>query len=68
MSKTSKATKNKRKAFAFELPKGICRNCGKLGPHFAPPSLGEDGFYICKEIKAEQTASASNQNLSFAHS
>jgi hypothetical protein len=68
MSKTSKATKNKRKAFAFELPKAICGNCGKAGPHFAPPSLGEDGFYICESIKAEQTASASNQNLSSARS
>jgi hypothetical protein len=27
--------------------KGICPNCGKPGPHFVPPSLGERGFYIC---------------------
>lgn len=25
----------------------ICPNCGLKGPHFAPPSLGEPGFFIC---------------------
>ena len=27
--------------------KGICPHCGKEGAHFAPPSMGEEGFYIC---------------------
>lgn len=26
-----------------------CLNCGEYGSHFAPPSLGEPGFFICKE-------------------
>ena len=25
-----------------------CPNCGKQGPHFVPPSFGEDGFFICE--------------------
>lgn len=25
----------------------LCPNCGKPGPHFAPPSMGEEGFYVC---------------------
>lgn len=48
--KISKETKNKRRNFSFEVPKAICSNCGKPGPHFVPPSLGEMGFYICNEI------------------
>ena len=40
----------------LEIPKEIaqkrfknrlCMNCGKKGPHFVPPSLGEPGFYMC---------------------
>lgn len=31
-----------------------CPNCGEDGPHFAPPSLGEEGFFICdKEPKPD---------------
>jgi hypothetical protein len=26
----------------------LCTACGKMGPHYAPPSLGESGFYICQ--------------------
>ena len=26
-----------------------CPNCGEYGSHFAPPSLGEEGFFICKK-------------------
>lgn len=26
-----------------------CSNCGEYGSHFAPPSCGEPGFFICKE-------------------
>lgn len=25
----------------------LCPNCGKKGPHFVPPSLGEQGFFLC---------------------
>lgn len=27
-----------------------CVNCGKEGPHFVPPSLGEPGFYACEKM------------------
>jgi len=27
----------------------ICRNCGKVGLLYIPPSFGEDGVYICRE-------------------
>ena len=30
----------------------ICPNCGEKGPHFAPPSLGETGFFICTKPPA----------------
>lgn len=26
----------------------LCNHCGEPGPHFAPPSFGEPGFYICE--------------------
>lgn len=26
-----------------------CPRCGEDGPHYVPPSLGEDGFYLCDE-------------------
>lgn len=29
--------------------KKVCLNCGKEGSHFAPPSMGETGFYTCKK-------------------
>lgn len=32
-----------------------CRNCGNPGPHFAPPSLGEPGFYTCENIMSSPT-------------
>ena len=25
-----------------------CPNCGEYGAHFAPPSCGEPGFFICE--------------------
>lgn len=46
--KISKKKKDQRKEF---LPKPLkpCWNCGELcNGHFVPPSLGEDGFYICE--------------------
>jgi len=29
-------------------PPAACPACGKPGPHFAPPSCGEAGFFICQ--------------------
>ena len=26
----------------------ICSACGERGRHFVPPSLGEEGFYLCQ--------------------
>lgn len=28
-------------------PGATCINCGRPGPHFAPPSFGEPGFFVC---------------------
>ena len=32
-----------------------CPNCNKKGPHFVPPSCGEDGFFICEQAKESLT-------------
>lgn len=32
----------------YVAPPPPCIQCGKPGPHFAPPSLGEPGFFICE--------------------
>lgn len=32
----------------------ICPCCGQPGSHFAPPSLGEPGFYICDRKTVEE--------------
>ncbi len=26
-----------------------CLNCGEPGPHFAPPSFGDPGFFTCEK-------------------
>ena len=26
----------------------LCFNCGEMGSHYAPPSLGEPGFFTCE--------------------
>lgn len=31
----------------FKPTPSPCPNCGRPGPHFAPPSFGEPGFYTC---------------------
>lgn len=44
--------RDKRRKGKTRTPPGrmqsICPNCGHLGSHFIPPSLGETGFYVCK--------------------
>lgn len=37
-----------------EKEKRKCSNCGKEGSHFAPPSMGEPGFYTCKAKEEKQ--------------
>jgi hypothetical protein len=44
--KVSNKKKNDRARLA-DKPKPICPNCGKSGPHYVAPSLGEEGFFIC---------------------
>lgn len=40
----------------------MCPNCGKSGPHFIPPSLGEEGFYLCdKNITKSTTVPNKNR-------
>ena len=34
-----------------------CPKCKKPGAHFAPPSFGESGFYICEGEVMEETLS-----------
>jgi hypothetical protein len=31
------------------MKRGLCPACGEKGPHFVPPSLGDDGFFLCTE-------------------
>jgi hypothetical protein len=31
-----------------------CPECGERGKHFVPPSLGEDGFYVCAFDRATE--------------
>ena len=31
----------------YKPPHPLCDNCGQPGPHFAPPSFGEPGFFTC---------------------
>lgn len=52
--KVSKRKKNERKQYAFRLFRP-CPNCGEniaFGGHYAPPSMGEAGFFICQPARA----------------
>jgi len=41
--------KMQRRIAKWRKPKAtICPNCGQPGPHFVPPSMGEQGFFICQ--------------------
>jgi len=35
--------------------KSLCPNCGKPGPHFVPPSLGEVGFFTCEKEREKRS-------------
>ena len=47
---------NYRQLMVLLGPKSECDNCHELitQGHFVPPSLGEDGFFICEEKKDGQ--------------
>ena len=53
--KVPKWKKALRRRYAPQKPTHRCPNCGQLGSHYAPPSLGEPGFYTCrrKPVEAE---------------
>lgn len=40
-------TLEQREQAIRDAKKPPCPNCGKPGHHWAPPSLGEPGFYVC---------------------
>jgi hypothetical protein len=50
--KNGRRQRNQRRNNAAELhrrhARPICNHCGRPGAHFAPPSLGEPGFWICQ--------------------
>ena len=46
----TKRGKRRRGGFEF-TPEPTCDHCGKRGRHYAPASMGEAGYYVCKERK-----------------
>jgi ribosomal protein L32 len=48
---SGKAKRNRQKRTTVQTH-STCPNCGEDGPHYVPPSMGEDGFYICAAIDA----------------
>ena len=46
-------TKRREREILRKPQKTACLNCGETGPHFVPPSCGEDGFFICEKKKGE---------------
>lgn len=47
---------NYRKLMAIAGPVSLCVNCGKDNRdhgHFVPPSLGEQGFFICQKASVQ---------------
>lgn len=47
--------------------RGVCRNCGEKGRHFAPPGFGTPGMYVCKP-KAEGPATHDPRCISLTDS
>lgn len=41
----------------------MCPNCQKDGPHFVPPSMGEDGFYICDHPDGRKVTSLTETTI-----
>lgn len=44
-----------------------CSACGEPGPHFVPPSFGDEGFFMCTQMldhgKAVQATVYGNENF-----
>lgn len=48
--KHARNSRPKRPVIDFKPGAPPCPNCGRPGPHFAPPSFGEAGFYTCEGL------------------
>lgn len=49
MSKKTKRNAERNRVEAMK-PKPICPNCNKPGPHYVPPSMGDEGFFACEAL------------------
>jgi len=38
-----------------------CINCNNEGPHFVPPSFGDEGFFMCNSENWDRETNASKQ-------
>ena len=45
---SSRAKRKRREDYRWKQPPVECPHCGKLGPHFVPPSLGKPGYFYCQ--------------------
>jgi hypothetical protein len=66
--KQTQAKRQERWDIAREnRPTFRCKNCGEItrDGHFAPPSLGEEGFWLCKEIKQLRENSVGIKTINF---
>jgi hypothetical protein len=45
--KLSNQKKNARRWFMGKRLFSSCPNCGGLGRHYVPASMGEEGYYAC---------------------
>jgi hypothetical protein len=72
MSKRKRrAQAHNRVTFARTWPNGVprhlCMACGEPGPHFVPPSFGDEGFFMCTQMlhhgKAVEATVYGNENF-----
>jgi hypothetical protein len=41
--------RQKKKKVIRKFAPQKCINCGEKGPHFVPPSFGDQGLFICEK-------------------
>jgi hypothetical protein len=62
--KNGNKQRNKKREYAKglreSLKESICSECGEYGKHFVPPSLGEQGFFICQVPAVVETDARSS--------
>ena len=51
MTASHKARRRRARAWQGPVPVSLCPQCGKPGPHFVPPSLGDAGFFSCQTVR-----------------